>query len=654
MPADDVRLRITGAEVHDLEPRRCLLITPNGREVPVPAPAGEVRDWLRRCDGTRTRTELLSWMDPGYADVLDILAADGPARPAPDTGSPRLAATTVLLAGPAELTTPLADILAPAGYARVEVLTTLDRTFSVDAANTVVVAAFAHPAHAELTALGAFCARHELRFFPFRGERGRGIAGPAVTPGTGPDFADALARRRAAEDDTHADEPGPRFGSADTRWLLATAAVELGRWIAGDPAETTRGELELDPVRLTTSPRPVLPMPDRPRPVVAGGDRPELLVDDRTGIVTGVRELPAIPARLRVSTAGIAGGGRVFGVSWQDGETARESAIGKAVARYCGGFLPPDREIRHDSYTRLRRDGVPALDPRRLNLYSPQQYRTAGFPFVPLTTDVECAWLEGFSHTTREPVWVPACLVSPDPGARFTRPLIGAAGGSSEEQALTTGLEAVLERDTATLWWAGTPRLPRLRLPAELRALVAETADTHDVTIVPLDNEFGVPVVAAAVFDRLRRRPAIGFATRPDAIEAAKAALADGFARQLVADNRPVLSPLRVNPADRRHLQDFGRDLPVRDQEGLPALSERTFKAYQDRVEARGFEVISVDLTTRDVAAAGFHAVHTLVPGLVPGLPYRGAGRVRRAAVDLGWRTEPLPEDRLNTLPMPE
>ncbi|MFJ1759085.1 YcaO-like family protein [Amycolatopsis sp. NPDC088138] len=725
MPSDDVRLELTGVEVHDLEPALCLLITPNGGQYSITAPTREFRAWIARCDGTRTRTELLAGMNPDYEEVLDVLEADGSLHPVSDgAGVLRAAETTVLIAGTPELTAPLAQLLAPVGYARVETLSDLDGPFPVAPADTVVVAAFTHPAYSELTALDAFCADRGVRLLPFRCERGQGVAGPAITPGgTGPDFADVLARRRSAALDPRvidafasADPPrGRRFRPGDARWMMSVLAVQLERWLAGEPAETTTGELEIDPVRLSVLPRPVLPVPDRPRPVQASGPRPDLLVDDRTGIVTAVHELPpapGMPARLRVCAVDVADMRRVvdwpndrqaFGTSWHDFDQARDSAIGEAVERYCGSWLPPEREIRHASFRQLRRDGVPALDPRRLNLYSSRQHATPGFPFAPLTPETECAWIEAFSHTTREAVWVPACLVSQEAepgGARFTDPLIaGLASGTSEEHAVTSGLEEVLERDTTMLWWANTPRLRRLPVPAEIRALVADTAETYDVTLIPLDNEFAVPIVAAAVFDRARRWLSIGFATRPDALEAAKKALAEAFTLQhtcLALDDErelagmqadlPHLSNLKPYRGDRRYLdsyrEDFGdvvdllcqqqiyldpraaarvapwvRDLAVRPWEGLPALGERRLKAYRERVEERGFEVLSVDLTTRDVAAAGFHAAHTIVPGLVSnfpaGFPYWGDGRIRRAAVDLGWRTTPLPEERLNVFPLP-
>ncbi|WP_410615442.1 hypothetical protein [Amycolatopsis sp. lyj-109] len=126
---DDVRPQLTGIEIHDLEPELCLLITPNGGQFPITAPVREFRAWLGRCDGSRTRAELLAGRNPDYAEVLDVLEADGCLRAGRDEEAGRLAATTVLLAGAPELTGPLADLLAPTGYARIEPLTGLDHSF---------------------------------------------------------------------------------------------------------------------------------------------------------------------------------------------------------------------------------------------------------------------------------------------------------------------------------------------------------------------------------------------------------------------------------------------------------------------------------------------------------------------------------------------
>nr|WP_210595562.1 YcaO-like family protein [Streptomyces sp. LBUM 1477] len=462
----------------------------------------------------------------------------------------------------------------------------------------MLVAAFAHPAHKELARLDELCAGLGLRWLPLRRERGRALLGPAVTPGLTADFTDVLERRLAAAPDPRvvaavrdADEPagGPPSG-ADARWVAAQLGAYLERWVA----EGAGGdEVELDARGFGRIHRTVLPVPTRPRPVTRGDAEADLLVDDQVGVVTGVQELaplPGMPARLRACAVDVADMRRVadwpndrqaFGTSWSGFDGARRSAVGEAVERYCGSRLPQDR-LRVGSYTALRRAGVPALDPRRLHLYSRRQYLSDGFPFVPLTTDSECAWVEGRSWTTGEPVWVPAFLVAHgehDPVA-YSDPLVaGVAAGVTQEQAVTSGLEEVIERDTTMLWWANTPRLPRLPMPERIHELVHDSLDAYDITLIHLDNEFDVPVLAAAVSDRANRRLTIGFAARPDALQAAEKALAEGFTLhhtchyldndKALAEGQeqlPHLGNLKPYRADRRYLDSYRADfVDVRD-----------------------------------------------------------------------------------------
>lgn len=707
----DTTWELVGLEIHDLDREVCFLATPNGGRFYFAALHAEFRAWAARCDGTRTRAELLAGMAPKYAEVVDVLVRYGCLRP-PEPGrdvrrTARIAATTVLTICPPALHPALSDALAAAGYAAVEPAP--EDLTGVDVRDTVLVAAFWHPAYLELDAIDEQCARLGLRWLPLRRELGRLFLGPAITPGATADFADVVSRRLSATPDRRVVDAlmaapavdGPELCGGTARWVAAQLGAHLERWIADG---TEVAEIELDPVSLTTVSRTVLPVPSRPRPVVRG-DRPGVLVDDQVGVVTGVRELeplPGMPARLRTCAVDLADMRRVadwsndrqaFGTSWSGFDLARGIAVGEAVERYCGSWLPHYR-LRHGSYNQLRRSGVPALDPRRLHLYSARQYESAGFPFVPLTVDAECAWVEGRSVTTGVPAWVPAFLVSHsehDPVA-YSAPLVaGAAAGMTEEHAVTSGLEEVIERDATMVWWANAARLPRLPLTAGLHALIADSLDAYEVTLIHLDNEFGVPVVAAAVRDRVTGWLTVGFAARADAVAAAEKAMAEGFTLHhtchfLDREHEVAGHDLKSHRADRRYLDsyraDFAdvrdllcqqqihldaragervapqlRDLPTRSWDGLPALGERRLKAYLDRVESRGFEVITVDMTTCDVEAAGFTATHTLVPGLVSnfpaGLPFWGNGRISRAGVALGWRSAPLAEEELNVFPLP-
>jgi ribosomal protein S12 methylthiotransferase accessory factor len=208
--------------------------------------------------------------------------------------------------------------------------------------------------------------------------------------------------------------------------------------------------------------------------------------------------------------------------------------------------------------------------------------------------------------------------------------------------------------------------------------------------------------VAACVQDVRSKFLAIGFATRPGFTEAGCKALAEGIGLQwtglVMAGARPgspqakVLSSLRnlkpfradscyldsyrpdfrdvkdlacqlqiyLDPRAGSRVAPWTLDVPVRgrpdEPDGKPepgALIERVARAL---LAEFGEEPVAVDLTTPDIAEAGFAAVRVLSPGLVPNFPAAfpqwGRDRVRQAAVTLGWRDHPLPESELNRFPL--
>ena len=67
--------------------------------------------------------------------------------------------------------------------------------------------------------------------------------------------------------------------------------------------------------------------------------------------------------------------------------------------------------------------------------------------------------------------------------------------------------------------------------------------------------------------------------------------------------------------------------------------------------------VITVDITSRDVASCGLHVIRTLIPGTIgntpAAFPYLGRNMVAEEAVRLGWVDSPRPEGSMNPFPMP-
>ncbi|MFE2218482.1 YcaO-like family protein [Streptomyces canus] len=429
------------------------------------------------------------------------------------------------------------------------------------------------------------------------------------------------------------------------------------------------------------------------------------------------RGLGGTPTALRLAVADLADlTGRLpwqsdrqtFGTSWESAEAATVSALGEAVERLCADTAPERGRMLYGRYEQLRRRGVPALEPGRLALYSPRQYATAGFPFLPFLNDSPAHWVEARSLTRDEPVHVPAFLVYSawrrmpyarrEPSYAFP-PLGGTAAGATYEQAVLGGLQEVVERDAAAVWWANAHPLPALPLTPGLRALTGGARREFDVRLVRIDTEFGTPVLAAGVRGRDEGWLTYGFAARADPREAAAKALAEAYTLQntcqaldapgAVPDTPGRPSPLRPHRQDRRYLDSYRThtgevggmveqlcqlqlfldrravdrvarwawDLPAG---RWPAASDRREGGAQALIaaaDAAGFEVLGVDLTTPRAAAAGLHAYRVIVPGTVQAAPAaypaRGLRRMQDTAVRLGWRGQPLAEEGLNRFPMP-
>ncbi|MGW0827968.1 YcaO-like family protein [Streptomyces sp. NPDC002845] len=278
--------------------------------------------------------------------------------------------------------------------------------------------------------------------------------------------------------------------------------------------------------------------------------------------------------------------------------------------------------------------------------------------------------------------------------------VVGIAAGTSLEQALLAGLEEVVERDAAAVWCANSASLPRLPLTSRVRALLGPVLDVYEVTLTHIDNEFGIPVLAACVRTRAEGWLAIGFAARADPEEAALKALAEAFGLQLTCralDDPAAVAriaqgftdrrdPLKAWRQDRACLDEYradGRDTaellchqqlyldrragdramewigrgPRGSWTQVPRVPGGTFETLRAGGEAAGHEVLYADLTTRQARTAGMRVVRVIVPGLIGTAPaccpYFGGRRIQDQGVTLGWRRTPLAVERLNTFPMP-
>ncbi|WP_206795387.1 YcaO-like family protein [Amycolatopsis sp. MtRt-6] len=572
------------------------------------------------------------------------------------------------------------------------------------------------------------CAAEGVAWHRCHVEGGRIRLGPMTVPG-GLRYADVRARRLAAS--AAADElrllwatldaepslPEPRWpGPGSVTIAAGLLAADVLAYLEGRPVPGAAQEQEVDGVEISR--HPVLPLPASPASVPAGGV--ERLLDCRFGIVTRVRRVPpmaGLPRAFTGYTAEIADT-REF-ASWQadretsgaalgDAERARRAAIGEAVERYCGNAVPPD--LVTGSAAALAARGREVLDPAEFALYSPAQYASAGFPFVPFTRHLETSWTTGRDLLTGSDVLVPAALTYLNgPGNRpgehpaiANHAFAGIAAGASAEAAEQAALEEVIERDAVTIWWySGAPASALRMAPGDLPDSVPGDLESAGLTagFLRIPCAFEVPVVGVFLEDRARGLVAFGSACRATPQAAAEKALCEALVTYAVgralADpdgdfwpevraGRASPSPYRPWRADRGYRASFRRDWrdlttldpnvqlyldPVMQGEPIRRLREPAGStelaavagppraAYLRALGTQGLRAVSVDVTTPDVASAGLHVARVVVPGtyqLAPAaFPVLGGTRLYTVPVARGWVPGPATERDVVLHPLP-
>lgn len=506
---------------------------------------------------------------------------------------------------------------------------------------------------------------------------------------------------------------------------VAVLVLDVHRFLEGEPYLCDGHEVLVRPSTMSVSRHRVLPLPFGSRPDSGRQQSmqisPDDLIDPRTGVILELRRdnpHPSTPPSFITVKARVANMRRVSpwftdpvaaGTSFDAVGAAREAAIGEAVERYCGGIVQVDR-LREATWRELCAAGELAVDPESLVLFSDEQYRAPGFPFVPFTRDLSVHWYPGRSLTTGAEAWLPANLLYSnwytggfEDGPHLNNVFYpGLAAGPDLDFAIAAGIQEIIERHATMVWWANAQPLPAVEQTAMMKSLWAGGPEQYGqrAWLVHLDNEFDVPVFAGMLRNTDETLFTIGFAARPDPEGAALKAWAEAITlqdgcRDLLdpkgayrkAATRGDVNATLIKPwrADRRYLDDYRPDFrdvvdlwgqlqanldprafervrkfvdtPVRRTfDDLPRLADGSRQNYQRVVEDKGYEIFYADLTTRDVAQTDMRVVRVLIPGLVAnfaaGFPFLGKGRISTAAVDLGWRSAPLAGHEVNVFPM--
>ncbi len=344
-------------------------------------------------------------------------------------------------------------------------------------------------------------------------------------------------------------------------------------------------------------------------------------------------------------------------------------ALFEAVERYCGAFFNQASAF----WGRALNDRFLCAD--RYPLYTEEQYRQPGWPFVPFTNESRVWWTSATCLASGNKYYLPSALVhipyKPAQREECIGPSIstGMAAAWTWEEAVLSGLYEVCERDAFALMWATRRAGPRLlpapgsRLEAEMKQSLRSSA--ADVTFVDITNDLQVPTSVAVLRSEYRNRPivAIGSAAKPTLELACRKALAEAVSGYhfLIssldgpdADWTPGLGfsqvtdwkwhPLVYTLPQYHNELDFITASPectlVKDE---IAPSENV-RPLVDRLSSRLGHILAVDLTTPDMAAIPVHAVKIVAPHAVPLEPDH---RYRRQAVPrlraLGNAANPLP-----------
>ncbi|WP_375105162.1 YcaO-like family protein [Paenibacillus sp. RS8] len=382
--------------------------------------------------------------------------------------------------------------------------------------------------------------------------------------------------------------------------------------------------------------------------------RYHLLVNERTGIVNNIQEVPILSASIPLYTfvasrkplkernldllsdSFLSG----VGTSFFNKDEARISALGEAIERYSSLFTHPHRLIER-SYNQLSGEKI---DPTKVTRYTPDYYNIEGFPFVDVSLDSKLMWVEGISLTTRKKIWIPADLVFfPDivyPNLIRENITTGLAAGSSLEMAEISGCLECIERDAITLMWLNKTSKPIIDLETimdadilEIVRLVKETG--FSLFVLDITTDINVPSFFCLIINDLKVTPYISCGAKTDfnkkkaligAIKEAsqcfnymntpdyKIRVASGEFNEINSMDSHIL--YYAYNMDNFHELDFLLKGEYVD------FNKKNCNRFEDMSElleyfsSMHYDLVAFDLTTSDVNKGGMNVVRVIAPQL--------------------------------------
>ena len=425
----------------------------------------------------------------------------------------------------------------------------------------------------------------------------------------------------------------------------------------------------------------------------------ELLVDQRTGIITKCYELQPEPDApqlfhfyAQASNTKTFSGNPNFrntgGVSTER-KVAMAKAIGEAVERYCSAFFDLE-EMPLSSYDEAKFN---AVHPDWFQYFTDEQYNLPGFPFLPFDTSTKIRWTEAINLCTGESqhipaacVWMPYYFDRSSGDTPIFQPIsTGLSCHCSLEEALLGGILEVVERDAFSMTWQGMLSHPQIiieSLSDENYELLRKIESVgHKVFLLNATTELGVPVILAV--SHRERQPApplvVAAASELDPEIAVRKCLEElvhtrRYMRELQAWGGVYEEPSDFNNIKDQidHLRFWGSEAVLEHSNFLISSQERVnfsdiksmekdsvIKSLQHLtlvLRNNGYSSYFVDLTTDDVKNLGLRVVRAVVPGLHPffiGHAWRARNCKRLYTAPQKYGHPPISEGNDNAYPHP-
>lgn len=370
-----------------------------------------------------------------------------------------------------------------------------------------------------------------------------------------------------------------------------------------------------------------------------------------------------------------------------DQDSARRSALGEAVERYCS-LRPPPKLCRVCARQEL--EGA-VLEPELLVLHSDTQLKS--LPYERYTRDLPIAWVTGTCLNDGSEAWIAAhavYLVPPEDSPIFFQATSNgvAAGGDLDSARLGAVLE-IVERDAFLAAWYHQLPARRIDVSTHPDRRVAAIADAYlrrgvglEAYLLPTDHD--IPVVAALAIGTGELDPAVvvglGAARRlADAVRSAVTEVGQVRPAIRIKLREPktvarreelVEDPKRVSDLEDHDLLytdprmlfafDMWRSVggePV----GIPddsKLDGPDLDWVVGELMSVGSRTYVLDITTPDIARLGLHVVRAIVEDFQPihfgEVEFReGGGRFYDIPRRLGRSAAKVARSDLNSLPHP-